>query len=66
MNESSVFLFSGRDEFETGKGLVYLRPIFRLTKISLPLGQSYTEKEYYNGSQNLNLNSRERLMINLK
>ena len=34
MNESSVFLFSGRDEFETGKGLVYLRPIFRLTKLA--------------------------------
>ena len=35
-------------------------------KISLPQGQSYTEKEYYNGSKNLNLNLRERLMINLK
>ena len=35
-------------------------------KISLPQGQSYTEKEYYNGSKNLNLNFREWLMINLK
>ena len=35
-------------------------------KISLPQGQSYTEKEYYNGFKNLNLNLRERLMINLK
>ena len=35
-------------------------------KISLPQGQTYFEKEYYNGSKNLNLNLRERLMINLK
>ena len=34
MNESSVFLFSGCDEFETGKGLIYLRPIFRLAKLA--------------------------------
>ena len=35
-------------------------------KISLPQGQSHTEKEYYNASKNLNLNLREWLMINLK
>ena len=33
-------------------------------KISLRRGQSYSEKEYYNGSKNLKLNLHERLMIN--
>ena len=48
--------FRGFDEecespyHSNSKGLICLRPIFRLKKISLPQGQSYIGREYYKGS----------------
>ena len=39
-----------RDYHSNSKGLICLRPIFRLKKISLPRGQSYIAREYYKGS----------------
>ena len=35
-------------------GLIYLEANNSATKISLPQGQSYTERKYYNSSLNLN------------
>ena len=48
--------FRGFDEesespyHSNSKGLICLRPIFRLKNISLPRGQSYIGREYYKGS----------------
>jgi len=48
-----------------GKGLIYLRPIFHLTKLAfLKARASYREGKCSNGSKNLNLKIHKWLMIN--
>ena len=51
-------------DWQYGKGFINLfEANISANIISLPQGQSYTKGEYYNGSSDLNLNLRKRLMI---